>query len=64
MSKRTEKDEAESSKETKIWTDVGTDEDKGEVWMRGLEQGMGRKEKPEGGDWEGGSVVKALSLQT
>lgn len=34
----TEKDEAESSKETTIWTDLGTDEDKGEVQIRGLEQ--------------------------
>lgn len=38
MSKMTEKDEAGSSKETKIWTVMGTDEDKGEVRVRGLEQ--------------------------
>lgn len=27
-------------------------------------KGIGRDEKPEGGDWGGGSVVKVLFLQT
>lgn len=38
MSKMAEKDAAGSGKETKIWRDVGTAEEKEEVWIRGLKQ--------------------------
>lgn len=56
----TEKGEAGSSKETKIQTDVGIDEDNGEVRVKELKQregGWGEMRNLEVGGWGGGSLV-------